>query len=632
MKLMKANIRINALLTALACAACLGLTARAYDFMADGIAYDINPDGATVSVTYTAMPSDADPYANYTGASAVRVPSHVSHGRQDYAVTAIGENAFVQCMSLKQVTLPDGVATIGTNAFNGSVYLESVNIPATVITIGDGALTMTGIREIDIPNSVTRMGTAALAACRELSRVSLSEGLTEIPEALLMGCTKLKHITLPDHVTAIGGQAFYMSGIEEIGWPSSLQSIGSMAFNQCNGLRAVDLPDNVSWLGTSAFYQCGNLERVTLGNGLTQVGAGAFAECGKLKEAVFGPAVRRIEARAFMNAGLLHVNLPASVEYIGSEAFMSCKQLEDVHMGNGVTTIGSSAFSNCRSLCHVQLSQSLTAISVAMLSSTALAEIDIPSSVTVIEASAFTRCKFKELVIPNSVTSIGSEAFGYCSELTRAVVPNSVTDLSTFVFAECMALEEISLGDGVKRVDYGLMNGCNAVKTMTLGAGIESIKASSNWPLGSCQRLTRLYNRRSKPIGIDENLLQQVDYNTCVLYVPAGSAAAYRNAPVWQRFIHIKEFDPDSPVTAVKGDVNLDGEANIADVNTLVDLILSQPPFAADADTDVNHDGEVNIADINYLIDIILTASMPPCGDGGESDVCEKIAGNATCV
>lgn len=60
---------------------------------------------------------------------------------------------------------------------------------------------------------------------------------------------------------------------------------------------------------------------------------------------------------------------------------------------------------------------------------------------------------------------------------------------------------------------------------------------------------------------------------------------------------------PDELQPAV-GDVNLDGEVNIADVNAVIDVIVSGDllPLA-----DVNGDGEVNIADINAVIDIILS-------------------------
>ena len=51
------------------------------------------------------------------------------------------------------------------------------------------------------------------------------------------------------------------------------------------------------------------------------------------------------------------------------------------------------------------------------------------------------------------------------------------------------------------------------------------------------------------------------------------------------------------------GDVNGDGEVNIADINALIDMILSSN---TDASGDVNNDGEVNIADVNAVIDLIL--------------------------
>ncbi|MBQ3730939.1 MAG: chitobiase/beta-hexosaminidase C-terminal domain-containing protein [Muribaculaceae bacterium] len=56
----------------------------------------------------------------------------------------------------------------------------------------------------------------------------------------------------------------------------------------------------------------------------------------------------------------------------------------------------------------------------------------------------------------------------------------------------------------------------------------------------------------------------------------------------------------------VQGDVNGDGEVSIADVNMLINMILSGTPQPSG---DVNGDGEVNIADVNAVIDIILNAA-----------------------
>ena len=54
----------------------------------------------------------------------------------------------------------------------------------------------------------------------------------------------------------------------------------------------------------------------------------------------------------------------------------------------------------------------------------------------------------------------------------------------------------------------------------------------------------------------------------------------------------------------VTGDVNLDGEVNVSDVNTIIDVILGGNDVNGRAD--VNDDGEINIADINMIISTIV--------------------------
>lgn len=66
-------------------------------------------------------------------------------------------------------------------------------------------------------------------------------------------------------------------------------------------------------------------------------------------------------------------------------------------------------------------------------------------------------------------------------------------------------------------------------------------------------------------------------------------------------------FFSNSDSLYLKGDVNGDGEVNIADINALIDVILgSNHDDDVETRADVNGDGEVNVADINAVIDIIL--------------------------
>ena len=65
------------------------------------------------------------------------------------------------------------------------------------------------------------------------------------------------------------------------------------------------------------------------------------------------------------------------------------------------------------------------------------------------------------------------------------------------------------------------------------------------------------------------------------------------------KFIQGKKVGPEPGLV---GDFNGDGEVNIADLNYLINLILTDAGLG-----DITGDGETNIADINALIDIILS-------------------------
>ena len=71
-------------------------------------------------------------------------------------------------------------------------------------------------------------------------------------------------------------------------------------------------------------------------------------------------------------------------------------------------------------------------------------------------------------------------------------------------------------------------------------------------------------------------------------------------------------FSNDGSTTPVYqlGDVNMDGEVNIADVTALIDYLLSGDDSVIDLTAaNVNEDDSVNISDVTHLIDMLLTVN-----------------------
>ena len=83
----------------------------------------------------------------------------------------------------------------------------------------------------------------------------------------------------------------------------------------------------------------------------------------------------------------------------------------------------------------------------------------------------------------------------------------------------------------------------------------------------------------------------------------AVEAEAFATAAT-QAHINAWMLDPTNTTVIIRGDVNGDGEVNIADINAIIKVILTGED---DQNADVNGDGEVNIADVNAVIEIILS-------------------------
>lgn len=69
--------------------------------------------------------------------------------------------------------------------------------------------------------------------------MQLPQGLTTIESQVFSSCTALKQVLIPVGVTAIGDNAFALSGLTSMTLPVSVTSIGDAAFFNCSELTMV---------------------------------------------------------------------------------------------------------------------------------------------------------------------------------------------------------------------------------------------------------------------------------------------------------------------------------------------------------------------------------------------------------
>ena len=161
----------------------------------------------------------------------------------------------------------------------------------------------------------------------------------------------IKKVILPPNVETID-----MPNIkaEEVYFPkNSITKVinGGIYFNEENSnLKKITLPNTLKFIGTWAFSGT-KLDSVTIPASVVRIGYGAFYKAG-LNSLTFEPASNLIAMygdadlySSFENNNLKSITIPASVQYIGSETFISNKLTSvSFEVGSRLKHIGLRAF------------------------------------------------------------------------------------------------------------------------------------------------------------------------------------------------------------------------------------------------------------------------------------------------
>ncbi len=417
-------------------------------------------------------------------------------------VTRIGYQAFKDCTSLTEITIPSSVTCIYNEAFFGCSSLTNITIPSTVTSIGDYAFGYcTNLQNVTFEehSQLQRIGDSAFSDCNNIEKISIPSTVTCIGSDAFAGCSNLfakdwtrdskthwhsatfGHDIVSDkashefdgNVCKVCGyidESAFVYGpdsnqrgyivkctdksLTKVAVPSShgglpVTGVGYQAFKDCTNLTEITIPSSVTCIYNEAFFGCSSLTNITIPSTVTSIGNGAFDGCSSLFAKYWTWDNTSHWHASICGCDIVQDKAPHDLDgnvckvcgYLDESAFVF--SLDSNQQGYIVKCTD-------KSLTKVAVPSSHDGLPVtdigyqAFKGCTNLTEITIPSSVTSIEDEAFCGCSsLTEITIPSSVTSIEDEAFCGCSSLTEITIPSSVTSIGGRAFSDCSQLQTV---------------------------------------------------------------------------------------------------------------------------------------------------------------------------------------------
>ena len=179
-------------------------------------------------------------------------------------VEEINQYAFAFCRKLKaQVTLPSTIKKIGEWAFYGCP-ITSINLPEGLESLGSLAFWDCDLREVSIPSSCHEFNEGwQFGFNRNLEKMHLPEGMTEIPDHFAVDCFRLREVNFPHTLKHIGEKAFSLCiSLKNVDLPLGMQSLGEEAFSELEALEQIVFPASMKSLGKNSCSYWKNIKRI----------------------------------------------------------------------------------------------------------------------------------------------------------------------------------------------------------------------------------------------------------------------------------------------------------------------------------------------------------------------------------
>ena len=609
-------------------------------------------------------------FAQCTSLKSVTLPS---------TMTELGNLVFSGCTSLEEVNAPACLTQFGEPAFSETPWLEAQIADKGYAVLNNVLLDGSGLEgEVTIPEGITSIAPYAFFRNEKITKVTGMDAVRSIGLAAFCDCTKLAEIDLPAELDDIGSDAFantpfiasyaeeplmIISGVlydgkkaeGDIIIPDTVKHISRLAFMNSK-ITSVTLPETVESIGVLAFNDCEDLERITFLNpnceipprentictgwdenyntyykgtieGYTPSTAKAYAE-------MFGYTFKSLGEAATEPTEATTEPTEATTEPTEAptdpteEPTTATEPTEAPTDPTEEPTTATEPTEATTEPTEDPTNDPPEDPKPTFLSGTCgehlMWDFDSETGTLTISGTgdmdnymenapwANFRETIKTVIIKEGVTSIGDFAFVYCESLTSITFATTVNRIGMNAFESCIVLASVTIPDGVTCIEECTFDYCLALNSVNIP---DSVTTVNSYAFNFCKNLTEITIPASVTMIGFGTFGDCEDLTICGYKDSAAQAYATKNG---HKFKLLDEPSPEPAANAL-GDLDNDGIVNASDAAKV--LIAAAAMGAGEASgltdaqmtaADVNGDGTVNASDAAI---ILIYAAAVGAGD-----------------
>ncbi len=457
--------------------------------------------------------------------------------------------------------------------------------------------------------------------------------------------------------TAKGEWHAYASEIYEVVVEEGITVIGTFAFSSLPNLDKITLPNGVTTLSADAFSYNANLKTLVLPSTIKTVGQGVTYQTNNIKTIYFGCGAQAWELFVSSITAFYNDSLKNASPVFAHEGALECTSTDETHtyictecsfaitanhsFDEGVPGAPGTLEKKCAcgytKIEKIIVSGTIGTITWSLDQTTGVLTVSGTGATpnwtndTKSEWHAYADLITK-IVVEEGVTVIGSYAFSGLKNVTEVVLSAGITAINTDAFSYDSAMKILHLPASLTTIGQGVLYGANGVSTVYYAgcahqwaALIAGITAPYNDNVKNASPVfakTASYETTdethtlvcagcNKAEAPEEHSFGEIVDIKATVYHAGGK---YHTCTVCKKVVEIEHYEQ---ITAIGGDIDMDGDVNISDVTALLNYLsmnedaqneqIEKQLIHAEA---LNVDGEddVNIADVTRLLSVLSGA------------------------